>query len=317
VPGRQQVKDIAKGKVLSEPIPLTEYGPRDGRNFEFDWAGAFLQAHFQSDVGKKRRNNEDSCILCAPVATVLAEERGYLFAVADGMGGASAGEYASRMALKVLTESYYAAEAPAVPGALREALNIANIRVFEEAEINPLYSGMGTTVSALAVLGEWAYVAQVGDSRLYLLRERSGIHQVTRDHSLVAEQLRNGLISEEEARNHSLKNLITRAVGIKESVKVDLFSFHLQRGDTLLLCSDGLSNMVSDELIAATLADGDLKRGTQELIRFALESGGTDNVTVVAIRVVSVPPKTLRQPGAEEALIAKNGLFDKLRRLFQ
>lgn len=301
---------------MSESIPLTEYGPRDGHNFELDWAGQGVEAHFLSDVGKKRKNNEDSCIFCAPEAASLAAERGLLFAVADGMGGASAGEYASRMALKILVESYYSGEPQSIPAALREALDRANGRIFEESEINPQYSGMGTTVSALVLRGEWVYAAQVGDSRLYLLRERSGLHQVTRDHSLVAEQLRSGLISEEEARNHSLKNLITRAVGIKDSVKSDLFCFQIQRGDSMLLCSDGLSNLVSDDCIAEALSSGDLKRGTQSLIAQALGSGGTDNITAVTIRIASAPSKSERQPGAEEVVFASTGLWGRLRQLF-
>lgn len=291
-----------------------EYGPRDGCNFQYHWAGPFLEAYLHSDVGKKRKNNEDSCMVCSPEPALL--DKGYLFAVADGMGGASAGEYASRMALKVLAETYYAGAPKETPAALREALEKANLMVFEESEINPLYSGMGTTVSTLAILGDWAYVAQVGDSRLYLLRERSGIHQITRDHSLVAEQLRNGLISEDEARNHSLKNLITRAVGIKEIVKIDLFCLHLQPGDTLLLCSDGLSNMVTDECIAEALAHGNIESGAQNLITQALEGGGTDNVTVVVVRVTGAPPRSHPQTGAEEFTLPTNGMLGKLRRLF-
>ena len=117
---------------------------------------------------------------------------------------------------------------------------------------------MGTTVSAVILIGDWAYVAHVGDSRVYLLRERSGVHQITRDHSLVAEQVRSGLISDAEARNHSLRNLITRAVGIKENVKIDLFAVRLRRGDTLLLCSDGLCSTVPDAEMGQHLATGDL-----------------------------------------------------------
>ena len=301
---------------MTELIPGTEYGPLDGRNYENTWEDVYLQAHLLSDIGRKRSNNEDSCLLCSPRATALVEERGRLFAVADGMGGASAGEHASRMALHILVRHYFQAPPLSAPEGLLQALQEANEKVYEEAEVNPVYSGMGTTVSAAVIHGEWVYVAQVGDSRVYLLRERSGIHQLTHDHSLVAEQVRSGLISEEEARTHSLRNLITRAVGIKEQVKVDLFAVRLEEGDTLLLCSDGLSNMVSDKHIAQALADGDLKVATRRLVGAALDGGGADNITAVTIRVIAPPPKTEYQEGAKQIALSSEGLFKRFKRLF-
>lgn len=305
-----------KGGKVSDLIPRTEYGPTTGPNYELFWENESVQAHLLSNVGKKRKNNEDSCILCAPRDERLAEERGLLFAVADGMGGASAGEYASRVALRVLVEKYYSGLLLPAPDALREAVQSANDRIFEEADLNPMYAGMGTTVSALVVHGEWAYVVQVGDSRVYLLRERSGIHQITRDHSLVAEQVRNGILSEQEARNHSLKNLITRAVGIKEKVKSDLFAVRVKLGDTMLLCSDGLSNLVPDSKIADALAAADLRAGTRLLIGRALDGGGTDNITAVVVRITDTPVKTIYQEGAEEVTIEPGGFFRRIRGLF-
>ena len=302
--------------VAIELVPRTEFGPLDGRNYELGWRGSYLQSHLLSDVGKKREKNEDSCIMCIPEPAAMADERGMLFAVADGMGGASAGEYASRMALHTLTNVYFKGAAQPIPIGLRMAVEAANEKIFDEADQNPEYSGMGTTVSAVIVLGDWAYIAQVGDSRVYLLRERSGIHQLTHDHSLVAEQVRSGLISEEEARNHALKNLITRAVGIKETVRVDLFAVHLKPQDTLLLCSDGLCNMVSDAEIAASLAQGDLKFCTRKLVEQALEGGGIDNITAVTLRVTGVPPKRDLHQGAEEIELNSSGLLGRLRRLF-
>lgn len=302
--------------MVVELVPRTEYGPLDGRNYEFGWRGTYLQAHMLSDVGKKREKNEDSCLLCIPEPASLADERGLLFAVADGMGGASAGEHASRMALHTMSTTYFRGPAQPVPMGIRTAVETANEQIFEESENNPEYSGMGTTVSSIVVLGDWAYIAQVGDSRVYLLRERSGIHQLTHDHSLVAEQVRSGLISEEEARNHALKNLITRAVGIKDTVRVDLFAVHLKPEDTLLLCSDGLCNMVSDSEIAAALALGDLKYCTRKLVEQALEGGGTDNITAVTLRVTGTPPRREMQQGAEEIELSGSGLLGRLRRLF-
>jgi protein phosphatase len=302
---------------MSSLIPLTEYGPLDGGNFEYHWSGRGVDIHLLSDVGRKRRNNEDSCILCAPQKEDVASSHGVLFAVADGMGGASAGEYASRMALQVLVRTYFNNDCESAPLALQEALQIANGRLFEEAELNPVYAGMGTTVCAAVLLGDWVYIAHVGDSRLYLLRERSGIHQVTLDHSLVEEQVRSGLISPAEARNHSLKNLITRAVGIKETVKVDLYALHVQQGDTLLICSDGLTNMITDPEIASCLANGNLVEGTRNMVERALMAGGTDNTTAITLRLNETPPRSIFQDGAEEVRIASSGFFGRLKRLFR
>ncbi len=301
---------------MNDLIPGAVAGPPDGRNFEASWYGDYLQAHLLSDVGLKRQKNEDSCLMCAPKNPVLIDERGLFFAVADGMGGASAGEFASRMSLRAMHTAYYTGPRHSIPLALEESLEDANQRVFEEAEINPDYAGMGTTVSVVLIDGGWAYIAQVGDSRVYLLRERSGIHQITEDHSLVAEQVRMGVLSEEEAENSSFKNLITRAVGIKAEVEVDLFAVRIVPGDTILICSDGLSNMVNDEGIATCLSDGDLKLGTRKVVDMALANGGSDNVTALTIRVIDQPPRAPLQSGAREVNVPKGGLWGRFLSLF-
>lgn len=302
---------------LNDLIPGAVAGPPDGRNFESSWYGDYLQAHLLTDIGLKRQKNEDSCLMCAPKNPVLIDERGLFFSVADGMGGASAGEFASRMSLRAMHTAYYTGPRTPIPEALGEALEDANQRVFEEAETNPEYAGMGTTVSAVLIDGGWAYIAQVGDSRVYLLRERSGIHQITEDHSLVAEQVRNGVISEEEAENSSFKNLITRAVGIKADVEVDLFAIRIMQGDTLLICSDGLCNMVTDEEIATCLSDGDLKLGTRKVVDMALANGGSDNITAVTVRVIDTPPRAPLQAGAREVSIPSNGFLRRLLAWFR
>lgn len=301
---------------MEELISHTEYGPVDGRGYECVWEGDYVEACLCSDVGKKREKNEDSCILTAPDDPEALRERGLLFAVADGMGGASAGEYASRMALNMLSSAYYSGPRLPIPAALRSAIEAANGKVFEEAELNPAFHGMGTTVSAVVLHGDNAYIAQVGDSRVYLLRERAGIHQLTKDHSLVAEQVRNGLITEDEARRHQLRNLITRAVGIKEQVKVDLFTLKLKPNDTLLLCSDGLCNMVADDEIARTLTVGELLANTRSLIQQANDAGGTDNITAVALRVTTTPPRRPEHEGAEPLHILNGGFWGKIKRIF-
>lgn len=297
---------------MNDLIPGAVAGPADGKNFEASWYGDYLQAHLLTDVGRKRQKNEDSCLICAPKNPVLADERGLFFSVADGMGGASAGEFASRMSLQVMHNAYYTGPHGLVPPALQEALEEANQQVFEESEANPEYAGMGTTVSAVLIDGNWAYIAQVGDSRVYLLRDHLGIRQITEDHSLVAEQVRSGIISEEEAENSSFKNLITRAVGIKAEVEVDLFALRLQQGDTLLICSDGLCNMVSDADIAVCLSDDDLKSGTRKVVELALENGGTDNITAVTVRVLDTPPRSALHSGAREVTIPSGNLFRRI-----
>lgn len=298
-------------------VPLTRGGPDDGGNYEHQWSGEYLQAHLLSDIGKKRQQNEDSCILCAPEDKRLEQERGFLFAVADGMGGVSGGEFASRLALHSIVERYYTGVEPGIPERLREAVMTANKRIYEEAENHPEYHGMGTTVSVVLVNGENAYVAQVGDSRVYLWRTgRRRLWQLTEDHSLIAEQVRNGYLSEEEAQNHSLKNLITRAVGTREAITVDLFALKLEVDDAILICSDGLSNVVKDEEIAGAMRLNSLQGAARVLVGHALEAGGPDNITVALLKVIKQPPKTELDEGAVQVPLRNSGLFSRLLRLF-
>jgi PPM family protein phosphatase len=297
-------------------IPFTRSGPEDGGNFEHHWAGGYLEAHLLSDVGKKRAGNEDACALCAPEDPELARRRGHLFAVADGMGGVSGGGLASRIAVQTLLDDYYTNGGGAVPTSLRKAVEHANRTIFEEAEHHPQYYGMGTTVSAVLVLGDHAYIAQVGDSRVYLLRDGNTLWQLTHDHSLVAEQVRGGFLSEEEARTHSLRNLITRAVGTKEDVKVDLFWVKIERGDTIMICSDGLSGVVSDDEITKSLVVDSIQGAARVLVGRALQGGGPDNITVAVVRAVDTPPPTPLEEGAEEARLTRPGFLQRIRRLF-
>ncbi len=293
-------------------IPMTSTGPEDGGNFETHWKGSYLEAHVLTDVGRKRQRNEDSCAMCAPEDSRLATRLGYLFAVADGMGGVHGGEFASRLALTTLIEEYYLVDSKTLPARLEEAVSKGNSRVYQEAENNPDYRGMGTTASALAIHGNHAYLAQVGDSRIYLKRKGLGLVQITQDHSLVAEQVRSGLISEEEARHHSMKNLITRAVGTKDSVKTDLFTLEIQEGDTFLICSDGLSGVVEDQQIEAALEQDALQGAMRVLVGKALEGGAPDNVTVVGVRVVASPPQTEPQDGATRVRLNSQGFLARL-----
>lgn len=297
--------------------PEARLGPPDGLNFETAWSGSFLDIQVITDVGRKRQNNEDSCLLYVPEDEGLLDSRGVLVAVADGMGGASAGEYASRTTLQCLSKKYFDKNLHTlVPNALKLAVESANEYVFDEAEANPDYAGMGTTLSALAVMGDWGYMAQVGDSRIYLKRQDQQLKQLTNDHSLVAEQIRSGLINAEDAQNHSLKNLITRAVGIKEDINVDLFALQLQMGDTLVICSDGLSNMVSDEDINIFLGSDTVAQAARQLVDSALAAGGLDNVTVIVVRLIAPPPVTNYQQGGKIVSFEQPGLLSRLRSLF-
>ena len=290
-------------------------GPPDGGNFEHAWADTYLGAHLISDIGKKRERNEDSCLMGAPRDIDLLDGCGFLFAVADGMGGASAGEQASRLALTSFSESFYRGAPTNLPERMRISIEDANARVFEASENDMELQGMGTTLTALSIIGDAAYVGQVGDSRVYLQRAEAPLIQVTEDHSLVAEQVKVGLITADEARNHVMKNLITRAVGIKDAVEVDLFGVRVQKGDTLLLCSDGLCNFVSDAEIANALQLKTLRSAARLLVGKALEAGGNDNVSVAVVRLIDSPPRRPLQEGCTPVETPQTGFVSKIKRL--
>lgn len=293
-------------------IPLTQTGPEDGGNFEFQWQGPYLNAHILTDVGRKRQRNEDSCAICAPEDKAKSDTLGRLFAVADGMGGVHGGEFASRLALNTIVENYFSGPGGNIPTRLRDAVHAANRRIFEEAEHNPNYRGMGTTLSAALVFGDYVYVAHVGDSRIYLKRQNHRTVQLTQDHSLVAEQVRSGIITEEEARTHAMKNLITRAVGTKDTVKVDLLACQIEKGDTLMLCSDGLCTVVHDDDIDEALGKSSLQGMCRILVGKALDGGGPDNITVVALRIADQPPAEPLHEGATRVRLNSKGFFEKL-----
>jgi len=171
-----------------------------------------------------------------------------------------------------------------VPDVMREAVEAACSRIFETAQGSPELAGMGTTVTAALVDGRTAFIAHVGDSRCYLLRE-SRIYQVSEDHSLVNEQLKAGAISPDEAKHSRFKNIITRSVGFEQEVQVDLMGVELEAGDILLLCCDGLSNLVDDEEILGVIEESAPEDAPAKLIQVANDRGGDDNITVVVIRV--------------------------------
>ena len=206
-----------------------------------------------------------------------------LFLVADGMGGHNAGDYASRVAVESILEKI--ADSPETDPLRNfdDAIQFANSRIRKLASESAELEGMGTTVVAAACEGNRLYVANVGDSRLYVIN-RFGIRQITRDHSWVEEMVRLGEIEKEEARNHPDKNIITRAVGADDMVKTDFFAVQLEEGDEVLMCTDGLTNMLEDEEIRMIL-DGarDIVEKAQQLVRAANDNGGRDNISVILI----------------------------------
>lgn len=242
-----------------------------------------------TDVGLKRGHNEDNYLINEELA---------LFVVADGMGGHAGGEYASAICVntveEVVTSMEVHDEAPVESDdpadvareRLKFAIRLAGRRIFEKAREEREFHGMGTTAVAVLVTGGQAYVAHVGDSRAYRKRKET-FEQVTEDHSLVNEKVKAGLITAEEAKNHKMRNVITRSLGYQEDVEVDLSVFPLEAGDTFLLCSDGLSGHVDGEELGSHIGPS-LQESARRLVEMACARGGEDNITVVILRVEDV-----------------------------
>ena len=225
-----------------------------------------------TDTGRQREANEDSYFSRSP-----------LFAVADGMGGAQAGEVAS----KVAVEAFEAIRGDEYPPEelLRLTAELANHRIYELAQGDSSRSGMGTTLTAALVNGDDISFGHVGDSRAYVWRDRK-LKQITNDHSLVEELRRQGRLTRDQAAEHPQRSVITRALGPEPKVEVDTMTFHARPGDVILLCSDGLTTMLADEDVAAILSrEGDLQRTARRLIRAANDRGGRDNIPVVLFRL--------------------------------
>jgi protein phosphatase len=243
-----------------------------------------------TDVGRKRKGNEDS-------HCVNAEQK--LFVVADGMGGHAAGEVASKIAVDSINEfvcltsgddeitwPFGLDDGMSYDGnRLKTAIRHANRKVLDATKEKTEYEGMATTVAAVLVDGDQANLGHVGDSRIYCFGDGQ-LQQLTSDHSWVNEQLQSGIISADQARNHPLRNVVTRALGGKLDLAVDMQSRAMRAGDVLLLCSDGLTTMVPDARIEAILGEaaGDLEKAAPALVDAANEQGGEDNITVVLLK---------------------------------
>jgi PPM family protein phosphatase len=228
-----------------------------------------------TNVGLVRPINEDNYV-CLDAG---------VFAVADGMGGHAAGEVASGMMVSTIKELIM--RQPEIndllaPEALREIIMEANERILQKSSLDKNYAGMGTTASILYIKSDRGFFAHVGDSRIYLFRDES-IQQITKDHSLVWDLVENGTITRAEAKQHPKRNLLTRAVGVDADLKVDFGDFSVKPTDKFLLCSDGLTNMISDDEIRATVCNPSIEDKAGHLIGLALQAGGTDNITAIVV----------------------------------
>jgi len=272
--------------------------PFDTQELQAGWAGkvparprchAYLALGAKTDLGRVRENNEDKFDFLEPDDAAVLGTKGRVYAVADGMGGHSAGQIASELALNVFIRSYYADGNPDVPASLERAVREANAYVVDVARTVPGRNGMGATLTAVVVRDDDIYVAQVGDSRCYLLRE-GRFDQVTEDHSWVAEQVRAGSMTLQEAEASPFRNVITRSMGGAPEVEPDVSAVKIQPGDRFLLCSDGLSGMVSDEEMAELLSQGTPSVSVWNLIDRANQYGGKDNVTALVLDVYDIHP---------------------------
>lgn len=237
-----------------------------------------MKAYCATDVGQKRKINQDSVFASEEAVGNLPN----LFIVADGMGGHNAGDFASRYAINWMIEYIRESEEKNPIRLLTGAIDSANAGIIAEAAAHEEMFGMGTTLVALTIEDGTAYVANVGDSRLYEMEET--LTQVTRDHSLVEEMVRLGEISAEDARTHPDKNIITRALGTVPNIDIDFFEFAFGDEKQILMCSDGLTNMVEDAEIERVLRTEDTPEvKAKRLIDMANENGGKDNIAVIII----------------------------------
>jgi serine/threonine protein phosphatase PrpC len=238
-----------------------------------------MRIYSATDVGQKRKMNQDYVYVSEEPVGNLPN----LFTVADGMGGHNAGDYASSHAVRILVDEIREDADYNPVKVIRHAIEAANTEIRNRAQEDENLRGMGTTMVVATIVDQYAYVANVGDSRLYVIQD--GIRQVTRDHSLVQEMVRMGELTAEEARNHPDKNIITRALGAEKTVDVDFFDMRLEPGSTILMCSDGLSNMVEDKKMEEIIlnSDEDITWKGDTLVQEANNNGGKDNIAIILI----------------------------------
>jgi serine/threonine protein phosphatase PrpC len=244
-----------------------------------------------TDVGRRRERNQDNVTHFVPDDEDVLSRRGALFVVCDGMGGHAAGEIASEIAVKTIRDVYFEERDEDVVTALSRAVRAANAAIYEHAREHQTHSGMGTTCVALALVGGRGFFANVGDSRAYVVRD-GVMRQVTLDHSWVAEQVRAGILTDQQARVHAHRNVITRSLGTQPEVVADLFIEDMREGDRVLLCSDGLHGYVAEQEIVHTIRQMEPDETARHLIDLANANGGPDNITAVVVRLLEVPEIT-------------------------
>ena len=231
-----------------------------------------------TDIGKRRKLNQDYVFSSDKRIGNLSN----VFIVADGMGGHNAGDYASRFTVETMVREIERSFEQSPVKIMEHAIKVANTELRQKAAEDSKLFGMGTTVVAATLLGRYLQVANVGDSRLYVINDK--ITQITRDHSLVEEMVRLGGIDRETARTSLDKNIITRAIGATETVDIDFFNVELSLGDTVLMCSDGLTNMLDDEEIMMIVSgQRDIVEKAEKLVVAANNNGGKDNIAVILI----------------------------------
>ncbi len=250
---------------------------------------ATLKLGAKTDLGRVRENNEDKFDFYEPEDPAVLATKGSFYAVADGMGGHSAGQIACEMALKTVIQAYYANPSADVEGSLRHAIEEANSVVYETAQAISERQGMGTTLTAAVVHEGQLTVAQVGDSRAYLLRSGQ-LAQITDDHSWVAEQVRLGIMTQEEALSSPFRNIITRSVGTAQTVEPDILTRPLQAGDALLICSDGLSGYLEPPELTEIMGAHSPSVAAMHLVDEANRLGGRDNITALVLAVRALTP---------------------------
>ena len=238
----------------------------------------------RTDLGRMRENNEDKFEFFEPEEPELLAVKGCMYAVADGMGGHASGQVASELALKTVFKTYYADPDDDVAKSLGSAIRAANSFIYDAATAIAEREGMGTTCTVLVLRNDEMFVGHIGDSRMYLIRDGE-MKQVTDDHSWVAEQVRRGALTEEEARFSPFRNVITRSLGMGPDVEVDTLQDNVKTDDIFVLCSDGLSGYVTDPEILEIAVGSSPAVAATKLVDRANESGGGDNVTVVVVAV--------------------------------
>lgn len=248
-----------------------------------------MQISCFSHVGTVRKTNEDACLLVPPWSALAIEKRACLFAVADGMGGHNAGEVASSLAVKALKDWFVEAEIDQVDEQLFEEVFAAtNLLIWNHSQKNPDVAGMGTTLTAMIVKDKHAIIGHIGDSRLYRMR-RGKLELITNDHSLVAEQVRMGRLTPEQARVHPTRNILSRVMGGRQFVVPDCFQIDIEPEDIFLLCSDGVTGTVDDNQISKMLLEQLPGRAARELCAQANKAGGKDNSTALVLKFDELP----------------------------